>query len=120
MGARKPAPDHSPNERTLRVLRHLGDDAGDEVRQIRGPWGYVGYSQGCANALVAEITGYTDQTGDPEKNKEIAKERAKAVHEQLKAAGVAESRLRLQPPSSVMTGAGADAEARRVEIMAKK
>jgi len=70
--------------------------------------------------VVAEITGYTDQTGDPEKNKEIAKERAKAVHEQLKAAGVAENRLRLQPPASVMTGAGTDSEARRVEITPKK
>jgi K(+)-stimulated pyrophosphate-energized sodium pump len=70
--------------------------------------------------VVAEITGYTDQTGDPEKNKEIAKERAKAVHEQLKTAGVAENRLRLQPPASVMTGSGADAEARRVEITPRK
>ena len=59
-------------------------------------------------------------TSDPEKNKEIAKERAKAVHEQLKAAGVAESRLRMQPPANVMTGAGAEAEARRVEITPKK
>lgn len=70
--------------------------------------------------VVAEITGYTDQTGDPEKNKEIAKERAKAVHEQLTAAGVAESRLRMQAPSNVMTGSGAEAEARRVEITPKK
>jgi K(+)-stimulated pyrophosphate-energized sodium pump len=70
--------------------------------------------------LVAEITGYTDQTGDAEKNKEIAKDRAKAVHEELKTAGVAESRLRLQPPASVMSGSGADADARRVEIKPTK
>jgi K(+)-stimulated pyrophosphate-energized sodium pump len=71
--------------------------------------------------VVAEITGYTDQTGDLEKNKEIAKERAKAVHEQLKSAGVADNRIRLQPPSEVMTGAsGSDSEARRVEITPKK
>ncbi len=66
--------------------------------------------------VVAEITGYTDQTGDMEKNKEIAKDRAKAVHEQFKAAGIAESRVRMQPPADVMTGSGADSEARRVEI----
>jgi cytochrome c oxidase subunit 2 len=66
--------------------------------------------------VIAEITGYTDQTGDLEKNKEIAKERAKAVREQLKTAGVGEDRVRMQPPSSVMTGSGNDAEARRVEI----
>ncbi|MBL8541947.1 MAG: OmpA family protein, partial [Betaproteobacteria bacterium] len=70
--------------------------------------------------VVAEITGYTDQTGDLEKNKEIAKERAKAVHEQFKAAGIAEGRLRMQPPSDVMQGSGADAEARRVEIKPTK
>ena len=70
--------------------------------------------------VVAEITGYTDQTGDPEQNKEIAKNRAKAVQEQLKSAGVAENRVRLQPPANAMTGAGADAEARRVEITPKK
>jgi K(+)-stimulated pyrophosphate-energized sodium pump len=70
--------------------------------------------------VVAEITGYTDQTGDAEQNKEIAKNRAKAVQEQLKSAGVAENRIRLQPPANAMTGAGADAEARRVEITPKK
>jgi K(+)-stimulated pyrophosphate-energized sodium pump len=70
--------------------------------------------------VVAEITGYTDQTGDPDKNKEIAKERTKTVHEQLKSAGIAENRLRLQPPANVMTGSGADADARRVEITPKK
>ncbi len=70
--------------------------------------------------IVAEITGYTDQTGDLDKNREIAKERAKAVREQLKAAGIAENRIRMQPPASVMTGSGADAEARRVEINPSK
>jgi outer membrane protein OmpA-like peptidoglycan-associated protein len=70
--------------------------------------------------VVAEITGYTDQTGDLDQNKEIAKNRAKAVQEQLKSAGVAETRIRLQPPTNAMTGAGADAEARRVEITPKK
>jgi outer membrane protein OmpA-like peptidoglycan-associated protein len=68
------------------------------------------------NQDVVEITGYTDQTGDPEKNQEIAKERAKAVRDALVAAGVPESRMTLKPPSSVMSGAGSDADARRVEI----
>jgi K(+)-stimulated pyrophosphate-energized sodium pump len=70
--------------------------------------------------MVAEITGYTDQTGDPEQNKQIAKSRAKTVQDELKAAGVAENRLRMQPPANAMTGAGADAEARRVEIKPAK
>ena len=40
---------------------------------------------------MIDISGYTDATGDPVKNEELAKERAKAVREALKAAGVAES-----------------------------
>lgn len=68
------------------------------------------------NQDVVEITGYTDQTGDAAKNQEIAKERAKAVRDALVAAGVPESRTTLTAPSSVMSGAGSDADARRVEI----
>jgi len=62
-----------------------------------------------------DLTGYTDKTGDVEKNLELAKERAKAVREALKAAGVAEDRINMKPPVSI-TGSGDNAEARRVEI----
>jgi cytochrome c oxidase subunit 2 len=68
------------------------------------------------NQDVVEITGYTDQTGDAAKNQEIATERAKAVRDALVAAGVPESRTTLKAPTDVMTGAGSDADARRVEI----
>lgn len=68
------------------------------------------------NQDILEITGYTDQTGDPAKNQEIAKERAKSVRDALVAAGVPESRTSLKPPASAMSGAGSDADARRVEI----
>jgi hypothetical protein len=68
------------------------------------------------NQDVVEVTGYTDQTGDPAKNQEIAKERANAVRDALVAAGVPEGRVALKPPTDVMTGAGSDADARRVEI----
>ena len=67
-----------------------------------------------ANAKV-EITGYTDKTGDPAVNEELAKNRAKAVRDALVAAGVAEASVTMKPPAFV-TGAGNDAEARRVEI----
>ena len=53
--------------------------------------------------------------GDVEKNLELAKERAKAVREALKAAGVAEDRINMKPPVSI-TGSGDNAEARRVEL----
>ncbi|MBM4398189.1 MAG: hypothetical protein FJ087_21190, partial [Deltaproteobacteria bacterium] len=38
----------------FRSLEHNAAAILKEVRGIRGDWGYVGYSQGCANALVAE------------------------------------------------------------------
>ena len=62
-----------------------------------------------------DLTGYTDKTGDVEKNLELAKERAKAVREALKAAGVSEDRINMKPPVSI-TGSGDNAEARRVEL----
>ena len=61
------------------------------------------------------LTGYTDKTGNLEKNLELAKERAKAVRDALKAGGVAEDRVLMKKPESV-TGAADNKEARRVEI----
>ena len=67
--------------------------------------------------LKVAITGYTDKTGDVAKNEELAKSRATAVRDALKAAGVAEGNLEMKPPLFVEVGAGgSDAEARRVEI----
>jgi hypothetical protein len=63
------------------------------------------------------LTGYTDKTGDIAKNEELAKSRALAVRDALKAAGVAEAGMELRPPMFVEVGAGgSDAEARRVDI----
>lgn len=62
-----------------------------------------------------DITGYTDKTGSVDKNLELAKERAKAVRDALKSAGVAENRINMKKPETV-TGATNDKEARRVEI----
>jgi len=72
------------------------------------------FLKGKADAKV-DVTGYTDKSGDVEKNLELAKERAKAVREALKAAGVPEDRINMKPPVSI-TGSGDNAEARRVEI----
>jgi outer membrane protein OmpA-like peptidoglycan-associated protein len=67
--------------------------------------------------LKVTITGYTDKSGDTAKNEELAKNRASAVRDALKAAGVAESSVDMKPPMFVEAGAGnSDAEARRVEI----
>jgi outer membrane protein OmpA-like peptidoglycan-associated protein len=69
------------------------------------------------DGIKVALTGYTDKTGDVAKNEELAKSRALAVRDALKAAGVAEGNIELRPPVFVEAGAaGADAEARRVEI----
>ncbi|TCK42416.1 cytochrome c oxidase subunit 2 [Paraburkholderia sp. BL8N3] len=61
------------------------------------------------------LSGFTDATGSAEKNAELAKTRAQAVRDALKAAGVAEDRIVLKKPESITGGADAK-EARRVEI----
>ena len=63
----------------------------------------------------AVISGYTDATGDADKNAELAKQRAFAVRDALVALGVAEGRLDLRKPESV-NASGSNAEARRVEV----
>ena len=67
--------------------------------------------------VKAGLTGFTDRTGDVAKNEELAKGRALAVRDALKAAGVPEASIEMRPPMFVEAGAGgSDAEARRVEI----
>ena len=87
----------------------IGADGSNEDRRRRRP-DQEGQPQG-------RVTGYTDKTGDVAKNEELAKSRAMAVRDALKAAGVAEANLETKPPMFVEVGtAGGDAEARRVEI----
>ncbi|MCA0241772.1 MAG: OmpA family protein [Proteobacteria bacterium] len=61
------------------------------------------------------LSGFHDASGDPAKNAELAKERAKSVRAALYAAGVAPGRVALRKPEST-TGDGSDREARRVEV----
>ncbi len=63
------------------------------------------------------ITGYTDPTGDKAQNEALAKARALAVRDALKAAGMAETRIEMKPPVFVeLGGPEGAAEARRVEV----
>lgn len=62
------------------------------------------------------ISGFHDATGDAAKNAALAKQRAIAVKDALKAAGVPERQIALKKPEQLAAGAGSDAEARRVEI----
>jgi cytochrome c oxidase subunit II len=61
------------------------------------------------------LSGFTDATGSATTNAELAKTRAQAVRDALKAAGVAEDRIILKKPETITGGADAR-EARRVEI----
>lgn len=61
------------------------------------------------------IAGFHDSKGNAALNAALARERALAVRDVLKAAGVADSRISLQKPEQ-MAGSGSAAEARRVEI----
>jgi K(+)-stimulated pyrophosphate-energized sodium pump len=60
------------------------------------------------------VSGFHDASGDPAKNAELAKERAKAVRDALKAAGVAEDKIEMKKPEQINAG-NAD-EARRVDV----
>ena len=66
-----------------------------------------------------QVSGFTDKTGDPDKNKELAKARALAVKDAMIAAGVAETQIVLVRPDLVMTVGNAE-EARRVELTLAK
>ena len=69
---------------------------------------------GVAAGKKAVISGYHDATGDPAKNADLAKMRAFAARDALKAAGVAEDKIELKKPEQI--NAGAASEARRVEV----
>lgn len=60
------------------------------------------------------VTGFHDTAGDPARNAELAKARARAVREALVQAGVRRDRVLLRKPASA--DSGSSREARRVEI----
>jgi K(+)-stimulated pyrophosphate-energized sodium pump len=72
-------------------------------------------AKGVAAGKRAVISGYSDATGDPAANAELAKARAVAVGNALHAAGVGDDQIDLQKPEAI-TGTGDHAEARRVEV----
>ncbi|PCE31528.1 cytochrome c oxidase subunit II [Burkholderia ubonensis] len=72
------------------------------------------YAKAHPDAKLA-LSGFTDKSGSADANAELAKHRAQAVRDALKAAGVAEDHIILKKPETVTGGADAK-EARRVEI----
>ncbi len=72
--------------------------------------------KGVGEGKKVAISGYVDPSGDPVKNAEIAKARAFAVRDLLKASGVAEDKIELKKPEDISAGATSAAEGRRVEV----
>jgi outer membrane protein OmpA-like peptidoglycan-associated protein len=70
---------------------------------------------GAAPGAKLVLSGFHDASGDPLKNAELAKQRARAVREALGAAGVEPARVAMRKPE-ITTGGGPANEARRVEI----
>jgi outer membrane protein OmpA-like peptidoglycan-associated protein len=71
--------------------------------------------KGAQSGRKLVISGFHDATGDAAKNAALARQRALAVRNALKALGVAEQQMELKKPEP-LAGNGSDAEARRVEI----
>ena len=70
------------------------------------------------NTTTVDISGFADRTGNADKNLQLAKERAFAVRDALKSAGIGDERIKLKKPEFVI--GGAEADARRVDIVAAK
>ena len=60
------------------------------------------------------LSGFADNTGNTDKNLELAKQRALAVRDALQAAGVPEGSIEMKKPEFAV--GGLEADARRVEI----
>ena len=71
---------------------------------------------GVKEGKKAMVSGYHDSTGTAAVNEEVAKKRAFAVKDALVRLGVTEDQIELVKPQ-VSEGTGANAEARRVEVV---
>jgi len=69
-------------------------------------------------AMTVDVSGFADKTGNPEQNLQLAKERAFAVRDALQGAGIGGNRINLKKPEFVI--GGAEADARRVDVVAVK
>lgn len=72
--------------------------------------------KGVADGKKAIVSGFHDATGDAAQNAELAKQRALAVRDALKALGVAEEQIELKKPE-VTAATGTNEQARRVEVV---
>lgn len=89
-----------------------GPDSADLLKPV-----VAALQSGRASRVV--LSGFHDQSGNPRKNAELAKSRAKAVRDQLVKAGVSEARIEMRKPEQ-SSDAGSGQQARRVEVTAYK
>jgi K(+)-stimulated pyrophosphate-energized sodium pump len=75
----------------------------------------VAYAKSGPNTKIG-LSGFHDTTGDPAKNAELAKNRAKAARAALVEAGVPEDRMILVKPQEMAAGGADDKMARRVDV----
>lgn len=74
----------------------------------------VAYGNASPNSKI-QLSGFHDKRGDVAANKTLAKNRAVAVRDELKAAGLAEDRMVMVPPVELV-GDADDKQARRVDV----
>jgi outer membrane protein OmpA-like peptidoglycan-associated protein len=79
-----------------------------------GPKALTDIIAGVQGGKKAIVSGYVDNTGNAEQNKEIAKKRAFVVRDLLKVSGVADDKIELKKPEDIQAGVGP--QARRVEV----
>lgn len=95
-----------------KVLFEVGQDGlTDTARQVIADAAKLLTAQPGAKV---SLSGFADKTGNADKNLDLAKQRALAVRDALKAAGVSEDRIEMKKPE--FTVGGVEADARRVEI----
>jgi outer membrane protein OmpA-like peptidoglycan-associated protein len=102
-----------PTETATRVYFETGQTAVDNEDRVK--IATIAKTVKIQDRPVA-ITGYTDPSGDRERNREAAQERAAAVREALVAEGIPESRIQIAEPTEAADSRNA-AEAQRVDII---
>ena len=114
-----PAPVLSANESAVRVENGVVKfyfATGKAVVAAGAKQALAEVVQAAAQGKKLVISGYHDSTGSPAANALLAKQRAQSVKAALMGMGVKNEQMTIKDAVSVATTAGADAQARRVEV----
>jgi outer membrane protein OmpA-like peptidoglycan-associated protein len=114
-----PAPVLSANESAVRVENGVVKfyfATGKAVVAAGAKQALAEVVQAAAQGKKLVISGYHDSTGSAATNALLAKQRAQSVKAALMGMGVKNEQMTIKDAVSVATTAGADAQARRVEV----